>query len=120
MVVLCSSLSSFGHSLQMMAITLSRKLGGPPYSCVISASYPPNILRYQGRSVGSRAPTVAGATSASKPNPPIAPRAKRLAATDNEDVRRGNQATGEDGYGDGYEHKGFVRISPSAHLALNI
>ena len=64
---------------------------------------------------------MAGATSASKPNPPIAPRAKSLAATDNvKGVRRGNQANGEDGYGDGYEHQGFVRISPSAHLALDI
>ena len=57
---------------------------------------------------------------ASKPNPPIAPRAERLVATDKKGVHLGNQVNGEDGYGNGYEHQGFVRISPSAHLPLDI
>ena len=41
----------------------------------------------------------------SKPNPPIAPRAKRLAPViDKQGIRGDDQTNGEDGYGYGYEH----------------
>jgi hypothetical protein len=57
----------------------------------------------------------------SKPNPPIAPRAKRLAsAIDKQGIRGTDQANGEDGYGYCYEHQDLARRNPSAHLASDI
>jgi hypothetical protein len=45
---------------------------------------------------------VVGVALASKPNPPIAPRAKRLASVINkQDIRDNDQTNGEDRYGYG-------------------
>jgi hypothetical protein len=59
--------------------------------------------------------------STSKPNPPLTPRAKRLASViDEQGIRGDDQTNGEDGYGYGYEHQDLVRRNPSTHVASDI
>ena len=72
----------------------------------------------QARGVLGSSPT-SGLTS--KPNPPIAPRAKRLASVvDKQGIRGDDQTNGQDGYGYGYEHQDLVRRNSSTHLASDI
>ena len=62
-----------------------------------------------------------GVALTSKPNPPITPRAKRLASViDKQGIRGDDQKNGEDGYGYGYEHQDLVRPNSSVHLASDI
>ena len=57
----------------------------------------------------------------SKPNPPITPRAKRLASVfDKQGIRGENQKNGEDGYGNGYERQDLVRGNSCAHVASDV
>src|SRR5215208_6151114 len=62
-----------------------------------------------------------GVALTSKPNPPITPRAKRLASViDNQGIRDNDQTNGEDRYAYGYEHQDRGRRNSSAHLASDI
>jgi len=57
----------------------------------------------------------------SKPNPPITPRAERLASViHKQGIRGDDQKNGEDGYGKGYEHQDIARGNSCAHVALDI
>jgi hypothetical protein len=58
----------------------------------------------------------------SKPNPPITPRAKRLASVieGKQGIRGPDQKNGQDGYGYGYERQDLVRGNSFAHVALDI
>src|SRR5918992_3252098 len=62
-----------------------------------------------------------GVALTSKPNPPITPRAKRLASViDKQGIRGDDQKNGEDGYGYGYDRQDLVRRNSCAHVALDI
>ena len=57
----------------------------------------------------------------SKPNPPITPRAKRLASVfDKQGIRGENQKNGEDGYGYGYERQDLLRRNSCVHVASDV
>jgi hypothetical protein len=64
---------------------------------------------------------VVGVALTSKPNPPIAPRAKRLASVINkQDIRDNDQTNGEDRYGYGYDDQDRGGRNPCAHMASDI